>query len=109
MRFFFMNSDSGNPASGKGSPKPKTPFYLPKQIFALLFFWVFSVSLLTAQTEQEQNVAKQYLEQGEFQKALAFYERFYQQRPESPPIRQKPWPKSILGSGRLCQAFLLPM
>jgi tetratricopeptide (TPR) repeat protein len=82
MRFFFMNSDSGNPASGKGTPKPKTPFYLPKQILGFLFFWFFSVSLLTAQTEQEQNVAKQYLEQGEFQKALAFYERFYQQRPD---------------------------
>jgi len=46
------------------------------------FICLFSFSGLQGQTDQEQQVARQYLEQGEWEKALTFYERFYQQRPE---------------------------
>lgn len=51
-------------------------------LFLMLFLGPFLGEKLSAQTDQELQVAKQYLEQGEFQKALPFYERFYQQRPE---------------------------
>jgi tetratricopeptide (TPR) repeat protein len=50
----------------------------------IFFVFVFScsVSYLSGQTDQEQYLARQYLEQGELEKALTFYERFYQQRPD---------------------------
>lgn len=56
--------------------------YSIAQIFLTLFFFLFSFPLLNGQTEQELQLARQYLDQGEFAKALPFYERFFQQRPE---------------------------
>lgn len=56
--------------------------YFKTHIFLILFFFQFSFPLLNGQTEQELQLARQYLDQGEFAKALPFFERFFQQRPE---------------------------
>lgn len=52
--------------------------------FSILFIWVFSSLAVFGQTDQELQLARQYMDQGEFTKAIAFYERFYRQRPEQP-------------------------
>ncbi len=57
------------------------PFRILSMNRWLCLFWLCLAPVVWSQTDQEQNLAYQYLNQGDWAKALSFFERFHQQYP----------------------------
>lgn len=54
-----------------------------KKLGSTLLFIFFSLTNVFLQTIQEQNVAIEYLQKGEYEKAITFYEKFYTYEPSN--------------------------